>query len=101
VDWMHLARDRGQWRALMNTVINLWFTFHKSQGMSHLVECLLASQRLLRSMELVIAALPSPPPPKGEILQVTPALNCTQIQQNRFLCFRVIHVRDGIMNTFI
>jgi hypothetical protein len=25
VDWMHLAQDRNQWRALMNTVINLRF----------------------------------------------------------------------------
>jgi hypothetical protein len=24
VDWMHLAHDRGQWRALANTVINIW-----------------------------------------------------------------------------
>jgi hypothetical protein len=25
VYWMHLAQDRDQWRALMNTVMNLWF----------------------------------------------------------------------------
>jgi hypothetical protein len=23
VDWMHLAKDRGQWQALVNTEINL------------------------------------------------------------------------------
>jgi hypothetical protein len=23
VDWMHLAQDRGQWRAAVNTVMNL------------------------------------------------------------------------------
>jgi hypothetical protein len=23
VDWMHLAQDRGQWRAIVNTVMNL------------------------------------------------------------------------------
>jgi hypothetical protein len=23
VDWMHLARDTGQWRALVNTVMHL------------------------------------------------------------------------------
>jgi hypothetical protein len=24
VDWTHLAVDRDQWQALMNTVMNLW-----------------------------------------------------------------------------
>jgi hypothetical protein len=24
VDWIHLAQDRGRWRALVNTVMNLW-----------------------------------------------------------------------------
>jgi hypothetical protein len=24
VDWIHLAQDRDWWRALMNTVMNLW-----------------------------------------------------------------------------
>jgi len=24
VDWIHLARDRGQWWALVNTVMGLW-----------------------------------------------------------------------------
>jgi len=24
VDWMHPARDRAQWQALGNTVMNLW-----------------------------------------------------------------------------
>jgi hypothetical protein len=23
VDWMHLAQDKGQWRALVNTMMNL------------------------------------------------------------------------------
>jgi hypothetical protein len=24
VDWIYLAQGRGQWRAFMNTVMNLW-----------------------------------------------------------------------------
>jgi hypothetical protein len=24
VDWMHVAQDRDQWRAVVNTVMNLW-----------------------------------------------------------------------------
>jgi hypothetical protein len=32
VDWMHLAQDRDQRRALVNMVINFWF--HKRRGMS-------------------------------------------------------------------
>jgi hypothetical protein len=23
-DWIGLAQDRGQWRALVNTILNLW-----------------------------------------------------------------------------
>jgi hypothetical protein len=26
VDWIHLAKDRDQWRTLVNTVMNLWVT---------------------------------------------------------------------------
>jgi hypothetical protein len=24
VDWMHLAQDKDQWQALVNTIMNLW-----------------------------------------------------------------------------
>jgi hypothetical protein len=27
LDWMHLALDRDQWRALLNTVMNLWIPY--------------------------------------------------------------------------
>jgi hypothetical protein len=26
IDWNDLAQDRKQWRALVNTVMNLWFS---------------------------------------------------------------------------
>jgi hypothetical protein len=26
VDWMHLDQDRDQWRALVNTAVNLWLS---------------------------------------------------------------------------
>jgi hypothetical protein len=32
VDWMHLAQDRDQWPAPVNTVTNFWF--HKRRGSS-------------------------------------------------------------------
>jgi hypothetical protein len=25
IDWIHLAEDSNQWRAVVNTVINFWF----------------------------------------------------------------------------
>jgi hypothetical protein len=32
VDWIHLAKDRDQLRALVNRIMNLWF--HKRRGNS-------------------------------------------------------------------
>jgi hypothetical protein len=29
VDWMHMEQDRGQWRALVNTVLNLGWVRQK------------------------------------------------------------------------
>jgi hypothetical protein len=28
MNWIHLAQDRDQWRALVNTVMNLWVLYH-------------------------------------------------------------------------
>jgi hypothetical protein len=35
-NWMHLAKDRDQWRGVVNTVMEL--RFHKRQGISLLAE---------------------------------------------------------------
>jgi hypothetical protein len=32
MDWIHVAQDRDQWRAVVNTVMNL--KLHKRQGIS-------------------------------------------------------------------
>jgi hypothetical protein len=46
VDWIYLAQGRGQWRAFMNTVMNLW-------GISWLAGWLAASEEGFRSKESV------------------------------------------------
>jgi hypothetical protein len=56
MDWIDLAQERDQWRALVNTVRNLRihsFGFHKMLGNSLVVAELAASQEGLSSMELV------------------------------------------------
>jgi hypothetical protein len=49
--WIHLAKNRVQWRALLNTVMKL--RVHKRRGISLLAELLSASQEGLCSIELV------------------------------------------------
>jgi hypothetical protein len=34
VDWVHLAQDRGQWRALVNTVTNLQVPYNAGKFLS-------------------------------------------------------------------
>jgi hypothetical protein len=50
MDWIDLAQDRDQWRALLNTIMNL--QIHEILGSSWATERLAASQEGLRSMEL-------------------------------------------------
>jgi hypothetical protein len=50
VEWMHLAQDRDQWWALVNTVMKLHFPLKAG---NFLTEWLLASQEGLGSVELV------------------------------------------------
>jgi hypothetical protein len=51
IDWIDLAQDRDQWRALVKTV--MYFGFHKMLGSSWVAERLAASQEGLSSMKLV------------------------------------------------
>jgi hypothetical protein len=51
MDWIDLAQDRDQWKALVNMVMNL--RVHKMLGNSSVAERLAASQEGLSSMELV------------------------------------------------
>jgi hypothetical protein len=34
VDWIHLARDRDQWRTVANTVMNLWVPYNAGDSTS-------------------------------------------------------------------
>jgi hypothetical protein len=52
MDWIDLAQDKDQWRALVNTVMNLR-GFHKMLGSSWVAVQLSASQEGISSMELV------------------------------------------------
>jgi hypothetical protein len=49
MDWIDRVQDRGRWRVLVNTVINLRVLFMR--GISGLVENRLASKERLCSIE--------------------------------------------------
>jgi hypothetical protein len=51
LDWIHLAQDRVEWRAVLNTLINFQFLYKKGNFL--VAERLSASQGL-RSLELLL-----------------------------------------------
>jgi hypothetical protein len=51
VAWIHVAQDRGQWRALVNVVMNLRVLYYVGNYLS--AEQLLVPQEGLNSVELV------------------------------------------------
>jgi hypothetical protein len=34
MDWVYLDQDKGQWRALVNMVMNLWVTYNFGKFLS-------------------------------------------------------------------
>jgi hypothetical protein len=54
MDWIDRAHDRDQWRALVNTVMNLGF--HKMLGSSWVAAQLAASQEGMSSMKLIVSS---------------------------------------------
>jgi hypothetical protein len=53
VDWIGLAQDRYRWRALVNSVMNLTFGFHKMLGIYRVAAQLVAFRVVFSSIELV------------------------------------------------
>lgn len=55
MDWIHLIQNRDQWRAIVNTVMNLFFPSSMVSlfGISWVAELLLDSQQGLGVKELV------------------------------------------------
>jgi hypothetical protein len=52
-DWIYLAQDRDNWKALVNMIMNLWVPYNVGNFMTSEKTTVVASHKGICSMELV------------------------------------------------